>query len=227
MSSTDISPTGPPAVEPTGPSVIESTAASADEPTNPLQMDPDQLMRMFSRNWGVLLALGIVMGGLGVAILVWPGITIGVLAILTGIAMIVSGIFSLVGSFTAPDNGTGTRVLMAISGALSIIIGFVAFQSITHAVVILAVLTGISWLIRGILELVAGIGSPGQKGRGLMIALGVLSLIGGVAVLVWPGVTLLVLAVFTGVWLLIFAVLQIVASFKLRKMAQEEAPVAA
>lgn len=207
MSSTDIST----AVEPT---------------SSPEQAQQQELLTAMSRHWGVLLALGIVLGGLGIAILAWPGATIVVLAVLTGIALIVSGIFSLVGAFTAPDNTTATRVLMAISGTLSIVIGFVAFRSIAHAVVILAVLTGIGWLMRGILELVAGIGSPGQPGRGLVITLGVLSILGGIAVLAWPGISLVALTWITGISLLVFAIAQVVGAFRLRTIARREAALA-
>lgn len=219
MSSTDITSTVDPTVEPTS---VPGAAQAAGMP----EIDQQQLLRAMSRHWGVLLALGIILGGLGIAILAWPAATIQVLAILTGVALLVSGIFSLVGSFTAPDTTTAAKVLMAISGVLSIMLGVLAFRSITHAVVILAMLTGLGWLMRGILELVAGIGSPGQRGRGLTITLGIVSILGGIAVLAWPGITLVALAWITGIWLLIFAVLQIVGAFQLRSMARQEAAAA-
>jgi uncharacterized membrane protein HdeD (DUF308 family) len=53
--------------------------------------------------------------------------------------------------------------------------------------------------------------------RGWTVFTGVLSVIAGIIVLVWPGPTLLVLAIVLGIWLLIFGVMEIMAAFRLRR----------
>lgn len=181
-----------------------------------------QIVGALGKHWGVVLSFGIVISGLGIAVMAWPDKTIGVLAILLGFSLLVSGIFSLVGSFTQPDQQAGSRVLMAISGALSIVLGFIAFQGISQATAILALLVGVGWLIRGIFELVAGIGAAkGTPGRGLAITVGALSVAAGAAVLLWPSITLTALVWISGLWLLVLGLLQIVAAFGLRKAARE------
>jgi uncharacterized membrane protein HdeD (DUF308 family) len=181
-----------------------------------------QIVGALGKHWGVVLSFGIIISGLGIAVMVWPDKTISVLAVLLGISLLISGIFSLVGSFTQPDQQTGSRVLMAISGALSIVLGFIAFQGITQATAILALLVGVGWLVRGIFELVAGIGAAkGTPGCGLVITIGALSVAAGAAVLLWPSITLTALVWISGLWLLVLGLLQIVAAFGLRKAARE------
>ncbi len=180
-----------------------------------------QIVGTLGKHWGVVLSFGIIIAGLGIAVMAWPDKTISILAVLMGISLLVSGIFSLVGSFTQPDQQTGSRVLMAISGALSIVLGFIAFQGITQATAILALLVGVGWLVRGIFELVSGFGAAkGTPGRGLVITIGVLSIAAGAAVLLWPSITLTALAWISGLWLLVLGLLQVVAAFGLRKAAR-------
>ena len=69
----------------------------------------DQLASALGRNWGILLALGIILTGLGAAVLIWPHASIGIMAVLLGIALLVSGIFSIVTAFTRSDHPTCQR----------------------------------------------------------------------------------------------------------------------
>ena len=63
---------------------------------------------------------------------------------------------------------------MAISGVLSIALAFIAFQGIAQAVALLVIIVGIGWLVRGIIELIAGIQAKGVPGRGFVITGGVI-----------------------------------------------------
>ncbi len=183
------------------------------------QEDSRVLIRALGQHWGVLLSFGIVLGGLGVAIMVWPDITVGVAAVLLGISLLVSGVFSVVASFTQPDQTTATRVLTAMSGALSIGLGFVAFRGIVQAATILALIVGIGWLVRGMFDLTAGLSARGVPGRGWVITSGVMAIVAGIAVLVWPGITLIALAWVTGLSLLVIGLTQVASAFALRRLA--------
>ncbi len=201
--------------------VLPTSVLPASTPATMSEDQAQEVIRQASRHWGVLLSLGILLGGLGVAVMVWPQQTIVVVAALMGIALLVSGVFSIVGGFTAPDQSTASRVLMTISGVLSIALGLVAFRSVAHAAVILALLVGLGWLMRGIVDLVNGISSAkGTPGRGFVIAGGVVGLLFGLAVLVWPAITLTALIWVSGFWLVVLGLLQVFASFKLRGLAR-------
>jgi uncharacterized membrane protein HdeD (DUF308 family) len=45
-------------------------------------------------------------------------------------------------------------------------------------------------------------------------------LIGGMVVLVWPGISLATLAWVTGIWLIVSGIFEIVAAFRLKKLAK-------
>lgn len=192
-------------------------------PASP-QLDPDgsdisEVLARMGKHWGLFLFLGVMSVLLGIAMMVWPQITVGIIAILLGAWLLISGVFSLVSSFAAADADTASRVMMAIVGILSILLGVLCFRSIHQAVEILALFVGIGWLLRGIVDLVAGIQAKGQEGRGLTIFLGILGIVAGFVVLLWPGITLTVLAWVSGVWLVLVGIIWIFSSFKLKKAA--------
>jgi uncharacterized membrane protein HdeD (DUF308 family) len=51
------------------------------------------------------------------------------------------------------------------------------------------------------------------KHWGLILALGIVSVIAGVVAMVWPGATILVLAILVGAWLLVSGIFQVVRGF--------------
>ena len=79
-------------------------------------------------------------------------------------ALFFGGIFTLIGSFTQPDQSSGTRVMMAISGAISIVLGLIAFQGVAQAQAVLVLVVGVSWVFTGIVTLIAGINAAGVPG---------------------------------------------------------------
>lgn len=192
-------------------------------PASP-QLDPNgsdisEVLARMGKHWGLFLFFGVISVGLGIAMMVWPQITVGIVAIFLGAWLLVSGVFSLVSSFATAEADTAARVMMGIVGVLSILLGILCFRSIFQAVEILALFVGIGWLMRGIFDLVAGIQAKGQQGRGLTIFLGVLGIVAGSVVLIWPGITLTVLAWVSGVWLVLMGIVWIFGSFQLKKAA--------
>jgi uncharacterized membrane protein HdeD (DUF308 family) len=120
-------------------------------PASP-QLDPDgsdisEVLARMGKHWGLFLFLGVMSVLLGIAMMVWPQITVGIIAILLGAWLLISGVFSLVSSFAAADADTASRVMMAIVGILSILLGVLCFRSIHQAVEILALFVGIGWLL--------------------------------------------------------------------------------
>jgi uncharacterized membrane protein HdeD (DUF308 family) len=49
--------------------------------------------------------------------------------------------------------------------------------------------------------------------------MGILSILAGIIVMAYPGLTLLGLAVILGIWLLVFGIMEMTAAFRLRKLA--------
>jgi len=183
-----------------------------------LGQDPADLISRVGRHWGWVLAYGILTLLAGVAVLAWPGETLLVLAVLFGIQLIISGIFRFVAALASTDLTGGTRVMLALLGVLSIIIGLWAVRHVVITLVALVVFLGIFWVVNGLIEIFTAVAHRDMPDRGWSILMGVLSIIAGLIVLAYPGLSLLGLAVILGIWLLVFGILEIMASFRLRKL---------
>ncbi|NKY86141.1 HdeD family acid-resistance protein [Nocardia veterana] len=171
--------------------------------------------------WQSLLVIGLLSVIVGIIVLVWPGPTLAVAGVLFGVYLLISGILQLVAAF-GPHVSTGYRVLTMISGILSFILAFFSFRSIGNSLVLLGLWIGISWLFRGIAAMIAGAEAPqGVPGRGWSIFYGVLLLIGGIALVVWPIHSITVLALVVGWWLIFMGVMEIVYAFEVRSAARK------
>jgi uncharacterized membrane protein HdeD (DUF308 family) len=187
-----------------------------------LRRDPADMVAGIGRHWGWVLAFGIITLAVGVIVLAWPGETLIVVAVLFGIQLIVMGIFRFVAAFAAGDVGGGTRVLYALLGVLSLIIGLYALRHVLITLLALALLLGIFWIVSGSVELFNALAHQVEH-RGWLIFMGILSILAGIVVLVYPSISLLTLAIVLGAWLIIYGVIEIVLSFRIRSLAHHAA----
>ena len=143
------------------------------------------------------------------------GPTVEVLAVLFGIQIIVSGIFSFINAFAADESG-GMRVWNVILGLLGIVIGLYAVRHILVSVVALALLIGIYWVAYGTAQIYMAIAHRELPHRGWMGFIGALSVLAGIIVIAWPGPSLVTLALVLGIWLIIYGIMEIVLAFRVR-----------
>ncbi|MAT60864.1 MAG: hypothetical protein CMH41_04400 [Micrococcales bacterium] len=197
---------------------VAYTTPVSPNPEPPSEDDIKDMLSQIGSNWGVVLAFGVITLLIGIAVMAWPNATVGIIGILLGIWLLISGIFSLVGSFTTSGD-TGNRVLMGIAGAIAIILGVLCFRG--EAVEILALFVGIGWLLQGIFQTIVGAQAKGQPGRGWDLFLGILGIVAGIVVLVWPAPSLFVLAWVAGIWFVILGIITIVAAFRLKSAAEK------
>ena len=176
----------------------------------------DQVTRV-GRAWWWPALFGVVSIIAGVLALAWPGPTLLVLAVLFGAELIVWGIYRLVGAVTFGDAGGGARTLWAILGVLSLLLGFYALRHIVITLLSLGLLLGIFWLVDGIGLIVSAVEHRGMPGRGLSLLSGVLGVIAGLVLLVWPAISILTLAWLAGLWLLITGIMQVSVALQLRR----------
>jgi uncharacterized membrane protein HdeD (DUF308 family) len=174
------------------------------------------------RLWKSTLALGALTLILGAAVLVWPGQSIVVAAVLFGVYLLASGIAQVVGAFTvyAP---AASRVLLFISGALSIVLGYFAFRDFNNgsAVWLLAIWIGVGFIFQGVSASALAISLPKLPDRGWYIFVGVLTVVAGVVVLVWPISSIVALAIIAGAWLVVIGAAEIVWALSARSTAKK------
>jgi uncharacterized membrane protein HdeD (DUF308 family) len=80
---------------------------------------------------------------------------------------------------------------------------------------------GITFIFRGMAELVAGLASKGVPGRGWAIFMGIITLIAGVITINNPIASLITITQVMSFFLIILGVMEIVASFQLRGLAKK------
>ncbi len=71
-------------------------------------------------------------------------------------------------------------------------------------------------MVNGTVELFTAPSHPGLPGRGWTAVMGLLSVLAGIIVLAYPGLTLIGLAAILGTWLVIFGLMEITLGWRLR-----------
>ena len=175
---------------------------------------------LFPHLWKSVLLTGILSVILGLLVLRWPGATIVTAAILFGAFLLVTGISQVFHAFTLHISGGG-RALLFISGAASLVLAVLAFRHLSDAVWLLAIWVGIGFVFRGVAEAATALSDHDTPARGWQIFLGIATLIAGVVVLAYPVSSLGTLTLVVGIWLIVIGVLEIIASFGIRKAGNE------
>jgi uncharacterized membrane protein HdeD (DUF308 family) len=190
--------------------------------TQPLRPDAADILGRVGRHWGWALAFGIITVIAGIVVLSWPGPTLVVIAILFGIELVVLGIFRFVAAF-GPDLAAGTRILYALLGVLSLIIGLYALRHVLITLLALALFLGIFWVVNGAVELFAALSHREAPHRVWMSVMGILSIVAGLILLAYPGISLVVLYLIVSIWLLVFGFMQISIAFQIRSASHRAA----
>lgn len=164
--------------------------------------------------WWLLLLLGVVSVALGALLIFWPGQTLTVVTSIFGLFMVFSG---LVRFFVAVfDSESDQRWMMAVSGIIGVALGVIVMRNPESVIRVIVLITAIFWLISGMVDLFRGLTDSAMPDRGLRIGLGSLTAAFGVAILLWPEPTVLVFAIFAGVYAMFFGVLEIVAALQIK-----------
>lgn len=186
-----------------------------DDPGQP----PPTVLLMIN-GWQATLMLGLVTLVFGVIVTAHPNGSLRVLAVLLGIAAIVSGIFHLIRTF---DQAAPHRLWLGISGLLFIAFGVVLIRHLHLTLAIIALLVAISWIIQGTAGLMSAFSGP-REGAAWWGVFGFVSLIAGIVVVAVPESSVTVLAVLAGIWLVVLGLLQVVAALVLQQAASADRP---
>ncbi len=171
---------------------------------------------LVAASWQATLFLGVVTLILGLIVSFHPSGSLNVIAVLLGILMIISGIFHLIRVF---DDGEPHRVWLGIAGLLFIVIGVVLIRHLHLTIGIIGLIIGVTWIVQGLVSLVAGLSGGSRQGNGWWIFFGIISLIAGIVVATAPVSSVTVLAVLIGIWFIVMGAFEIIGAFMLRHVA--------
>ena len=174
------------------------------------------MLHALAKNWWLVLLRGIAAIIFGVLTFIFPGVTLLTLVLLFGIYAIADGIFSLIAAFSG---GTpAPRWWLAVVGVCGIAAGLVAiFSPAITALVLLFFIAG--WAIAmGVMEIVGAIRLRKEiDNEWLLIANGVLSVLFGLIMFIWPGVGALAQLFVIGFYAVVSGVLLVMFALRLRK----------
>jgi uncharacterized membrane protein HdeD (DUF308 family) len=103
-------------------------------------------------------------------------------------------------------------IFAIIRGVLAIIFGLIALFSPIATALALAIVIGAYAIVNGVFDIIEAIRHRGSSSMVLRIGLGVVSILFGILVLVWPGISLAILVIMVGIWAIIIGILQTVSS---------------
>ena len=113
----------------------------------------------------------------------------------------------------------GAWIWAVVRGALLILFGIIAMVWPGKTALVLAVIIGIFAVVDGIVDLIDAIRHRGTPGVGLRVFLGIVSLLFGIIILVWPDKTLAFMVILIAIWAILIGALQIIANVGIRKEA--------
>jgi uncharacterized membrane protein HdeD (DUF308 family) len=107
---------------------------------------------------------------------------------------------------------------LALRGAAAVIFGLIAFALPGVTLTVLVLFFAAYLLVDGIFALVAGLRAAERHERWGALALeGILDLIAGALVVMWPGLTLVVFVYMAAFWALVSGIALLIAAFRLHR----------
>ncbi|MET7902347.1 HdeD family acid-resistance protein [Streptomyces sp. NPDC005355] len=173
------------------------------------------LNTLSNATWQVVLTAGVIGIAVGILVLAWPGATLVVVGALFGAYLLVNGIFQLAGAFGVHVPGH-MRVLSFVSGGLSVVLGLLCFRGPAQSILLLALWIGFGWLLRGVMLTATAITAEGRPARGWQLALGIVTALAGILLIVLPFGSITVLTIVAGIWLVALGVIEVIHAIQLR-----------
>jgi uncharacterized membrane protein HdeD (DUF308 family) len=175
---------------------------------------------LLANNWSFLVIRGLIAILLGVVALTLPAVAFGALVLLFGAYALIDGVTNLVGAWRAAEAHERWTALI-IEGIVGILIAVVTifWPAITALALMYLVAT---WaLITGVLEIAAAIRLRKYIANELLLALsGVASLIFALILLAFPVAGALAIALWIGIYSLIFGSLLVALGIRMRSQTK-------
>lgn len=181
------------------------------------------LSSKWAKAWIVPVVFGAASVVLGVLVLAWPGHTVGALTALFGLYLLITGIYRLVAAIQLHGVDPVARVVALVLAVLSVAIGVVCLINPFTTASTFAFVAGAFWFAAGAITWFGArqrrARGPGTAiGRGPGVAGGVFSMIIGVLIMLFPGASLVFLAVVLGCWLVFFGLSAIATGLTARRL---------
>lgn len=184
---------------------------------------PQVSQQLTGGNWWALALRGVLGILLGVLALMRPGITLTAIILLIGAYMFVDGVVAIMASLRGMRTGDRWG-WMLVEGIIGIVAGIIVFRTPATAAIVLVWLIAFWAILHGAAEIGAGIRLRKIiEKEWLLILAGVLSLALGIFILMRPGIGLVLLVTWIGVYALFAGIVTLMLAFKVRRWSHEHA----
>ena len=197
-----------------GNSVVRQDFGSTDDPLM------DAMSAGLARNWWVIALRGVFAILFGIIAIVLPGVAIASLVLLFAAYMLADGLLAIVAGVRAARQGERWGWLI-LEGIADILASAVAFLWPLVTVLFFVCLMSAWAIVSGAMLMVAAFRLHIDHGRWLMLFGGIVSVIWGVLLFLWPFVGALVLTWWMGGYALFFGGALIALAFRLRRRQQQ------
>ena len=179
-------------------------------------LTPPTLLHTLSRYWWLILLRGIAFIVFGVLAFMWPGLTIVTLVLFYGAFALVDGVLALAHAIMGGD--MGSRWWLALVGVAGIAVGVLTFMWPGLTALLLLVFIACWAIVLGVFQIAGAIKLRKEiDNEWTLILSGALSVLFGVVLLVAPGPGAVGLIWVIAAYAVVFGVLLVMLSFRLKK----------
>lgn len=191
-------------------------ASPTTYPPGAVRMRP--MLDALARNWWAILLRGVLAILFGVLAFMWPGITLLTLILLYGGFAFADGVLSLIAAVRG--GSPMPRWWLVVVGLMGLAVGVLTvFLPVVTGFVLLMFIA--AWaVVTGVMQVYGAIKLRHEiDGEWWLIASGVLSILFGAMLVVWPGAGALAMVLVIGTFAIIYGALMIGFALRLRKHA--------
>ena len=169
--------------------------------------------------WPVLLARAVFAVAFGLVALIWPTITLLILAWAFGIYAVIDGATQVVDGFRRRDRPRWW--ISVLLGLLALAAGVLALIWPGISAVALAIVVGAWALVTGLIEIFHAVQQRRERRQpGLLLLVGLVSVVAGAVILAWPVHGAVALAALVGGFAVVYGILLAALALRLRNAAQ-------
>jgi uncharacterized membrane protein HdeD (DUF308 family) len=156
---------------------------------------------------------GLLAAVLGTVLMVWPSITIGTVVVLFAVYAFTDAVVSIVQMFR-DGQSAGDRVLLGLRSLAEIAAGVIAIAYPEATAGAITVVIGVYAMFVGFTELSGShkLSRLGVDGSGWLAVSGALALVTGIALVIWPGIGAVTLALVFGAYLAIAGIVLLISA---------------
>jgi uncharacterized membrane protein HdeD (DUF308 family) len=180
------------------------------------------MLNMLAKNWWLVEIRGVAAIAFGVLAFLWPGITLLVLVTLFAAYMLIDGVALLLSLRRAEPATAGHRLAVGLMGILGVAVGIATIFWPGITALALLYLVAFWAITLGLTQVIAAIRLRREISGELWFVIGgLLTVVFGVFILLFPGTGLLSLVWIVGAWAIVFGITNLVLAWRLRGLHQQ------